>query len=185
MDQESAGFAPERRPGRAASRPRDRVGPEPNRIEQRGVPQSPLDGFQLKRFTGRRPGLPGLVAGLVAVGGGLDGCRQGHRSHAGQLEQVTRPAPCPRYRIVQRIGQASRAVVPEDQIPLGASDLAGAAVGLEVSITPALGVRVVQVLASGAPGAQDGHGRPILDEDRGISGVHVEGSGADGPGTEA
>ena len=73
----------------------------------------------------------------------LDGCRQGHRSHAGQLEQVTRPTPCPRYRIVQRVGQAVRAIMPQDQIPLGAADLAGAAVGLEVGITPAHGVRGV------------------------------------------
>ena len=124
-------------PGVKFLAPGDRVGPEPDRIEQLDVPPTTFDGLHLDRCGGRRPGLPGLLAGLVAVGGCLRGSRQGHHRQACHLEQVTRPAPRSRYGITERIGQPSCAVMPQDQIALGAADLAGATVDLEVSVAPA------------------------------------------------
>ena len=120
--------------------PGDRVGPEPDGVEELEVTLALLNMLQLDGIGSLGPGLPGLVAGFIGRGGRLDRFRQGHRRQAGQLEQVARPAPCPSQGITQRIGQTARAIVPQDQIALGAADLTGAAVGREVSIPPALGV---------------------------------------------
>ena len=51
-----------------------------------------------------------------------------------------RLAPWSRYGITQCIGEASRTVVPQDQMDLGTADLAGVAISLKVPIAPVLRV---------------------------------------------